>query len=91
MAWEPLGCGLDAPRVPRYNCCMILSKILLYALAAIFGVALNSYLFLNSAIQKIQGSGKVNITNGSDDPVASAAQAENPNKLLFISCGGFEE
>lgn len=72
---------------------MNLRRAPFYVLAALFALALNAYVLFNEVMQKAHSNGKLSLTNTNecDDPSQNNAPAENPNKLLFVSCGGFEE
>lgn len=58
--------------------------------AAAFGALLVAFLFFQELIHKAQaqGTGGDECKDGEPDP---AEKKTNPNKKLFVSCGGFLE
>ena len=70
---------------------MNVRRLPLVLLAIVLAAVLNAYLFFQAAVQKISASGKVSIENECTDPSGVSLKKENPNKMLFISCGGFLE
>lgn len=66
-------------------------RYILFGLAAISTVALNTYFFSQSIFASASESPKLATADQCVDEKAEAAPAENPNKVLFVSCGGFLE
>ncbi len=56
--------------------------------AALFGLILNGYLMLQNFLAGHFQAGKAKLAVSCPDPAIPVVQ-ENPNKILFISCGGF--
>jgi len=66
------------------------SRLFLFVVASVFALGLQAYLLVQSMLHKTPSSTNFAKADECEDPAAMTSQ-ENPNKLLFISCGGFEE
>jgi|GEM_PF-2272963 len=71
----------------------LIARPLLLLAAFFFALGLQAYLWYQTLTHKSLANPKLSKADTCEDPEANAAlvQKENPNKLLFISCGGFEE
>ncbi len=69
-------------------------RALIVTVAFIFALLLNAYLFVhmlwNASIHKL---GKTSVAHNECEDGSATEQGKkvNPNKMLFISCGGFLE
>jgi len=68
---------------------MATKRGLLVIAAFIFSLVLAAYLFTYGLWKSVFHSGKLSLTNECTDPTAESGARVNPNKMLFISCGGF--
>lgn len=69
----------------------LIARPLLLLAAFGFALGLQAYLLVQQFIGKQESMSKLAKTDSCDEPAVPVAAQENPNKLLFISCGGFEE
>lgn len=68
------------------------ARYALFAAAFVFAFGLQAYLLVQSVLSKPSAGTKLTKADDCEDSATTpAAPQENPNKLLFISCGGFEE
>lgn len=58
--------------------------------AVVFALLLNAYLFLHELFAKLKASPLAG-GSASQDRNAKVSSLDNPNKTLFISCGGYLE
>ena len=71
---------------------MSIRASLLFVIAIGFSLALNVYLRAHALLNKdVSGTRLTTGNECTDDPHAYETQKTNPNKMLFISCGGFLE
>jgi hypothetical protein len=72
---------------------MSLRKVPILVVAALFSLLLNAYLFLQTLM--VEGDSKAQKLSMGDEcknaPDSQVSAKTNPNKMLFISCGGFLE
>ncbi len=68
-----------------------LSKVALLALASLFSLVLMFYVFVYDLLHAKSGGSLALSDDQCTDPAQQGVKKENPNKLLFISCGGFLE
>jgi hypothetical protein len=68
---------------------MIIRSYLLSVLAVILGCLLAAYIVLHSAVMGAEHYGSPLSIGNECSPGNSSAQRTNPNKMLFVSCGGF--
>lgn len=67
-----------------------LSRPLVSVCALVFGLVMGAYLMLYEWVQAATLSqGSLSIADTCENPASASAHKENPNKMLFISCGGF--
>lgn len=67
---------------------MAFKRAFLVPAAIMFAMLLSAYIFSRDVVRSLVGGGKLSAAECTD---AAAAQttSQNPNKMLFISCGGF--
>ena len=70
---------------------MISKRSFLLVLAAIFGVGLNSYLIVYAFCGDTWTHYFKSMIGNESKTDAEQSAKTNPNKMLFISCGGFLE
>ncbi len=63
-------------------------KVLLLVFAGLAALALNLYLYAQAFLQHVSGG---SVARADECLPGDGAPKENPNKMLFISCGGFLE
>lgn len=71
---------------------MTIKRTLLFVLAVVFTTALAALLFFQDLIHKVRAQIKVSANTKdqcTDDVLSAMEPKNNPNKVLFISCGGF--
>ena len=71
-----------------YTEAMNIRRIPLIVAALAFSVLFNLYFYAH-ALWKSGVAPKVAVTDSCDDRSARSSLKENPNKMLFIGCGGF--
>lgn len=67
-----------------------LQSRILAVLAVIFAIVLNVYVLVHALFTKRADSGVKLAANNCSDPTGTELKV-NPNKMFFISCGGFFE
>lgn len=67
---------------------MSLKRGVIVLLAFVFAIFLNVYLYLHSVL-RATFAGRTNTVSNACEDTQDPAEKVNPNKLLFISCGGF--
>jgi len=69
------------------------ARYVLVVAAFVFVLGLQAYLRIKTIVAKQSSGAKLSASDTCEAPATSEATApkENPNKYLFISCGGFEE
>lgn len=67
---------------------VFLRKHVLIIGALAFALALNGYIYFQQSFLKNLFADKSKLSESCPDPSAQS-QVQNPNKTLFISCGGF--
>lgn len=72
-----------------YTTRMRIRYALILAVAGLVALAIESYLFMHSLLTKRTTHSSISAA-GCTDPNSEEAK-KNPNKLYFISCGGFLE
>lgn len=65
---------------------MAIKRAIIYTAAIAFGLLMSAYLFAHTALQSIMAGSKLSAAECTD---TDSAAVSNPNKMLFISCGGF--
>jgi len=80
--------ALVAPGKKLYTRGMNIRVRSLVVVALVLFVPLNLYLFAH-ALWKSGVAPKVAVADSCDDRSAQSSPKENPNKMLFIGCGGF--
>ena len=68
---------------------MNIRRLSLIVVALAFSVLLNLYLFAHALWKS--AAPKLAVGDSCDEKSVSSSPKENPNKMLFISCGGFIE
>lgn len=66
-------------------------QYILWAVAALSMAAVNAYFFSQTLFAGSVAAPKLAVGEACVDEQEAAPAAENPNKVLFISCGGFLE
>lgn len=66
---------------------MSLKRAMLYSTAVLFGLVVTAYVYTHALLQNLAHGAKLSAADHCED--SSAAPKANPNKMLFISCGGF--
>jgi hypothetical protein len=70
---------------------MAVRRYLLVVAAFVFALLLSAYLYMHSLWSaSMQRWGKVSVSDECEDGTGAQQTSKiNPNKMLFISCGGF--
>ncbi len=67
-----------------------LARSVLLVLVTVFGLALSLYMYAQDFFHA-KSDGRLSVADQCENPALENAGKENPNKMLFISCGGFFE
>ena len=70
---------------------MSIKRSFLIILAAIFALLFNAYMFFHGLLHKDGSRIALGYSDKYDGETASQSAKNNPNKMLFVSCGGFLE
>lgn len=63
-------------------------SVVLIVAAVLFVMALYAYLYIRQFFTPKYSSRAI-VSDACPDPSAAQATKQNPNKMLFVSCGGF--